>query len=58
MFKLFTDLELCKVLGFSRVTLWRLRKKGMPCIRIGRILRYKLDEVVLWLETQSEKESA
>ena len=58
MLKLLTDLELCEVLSFSRVTLWRLRQKGLPCIRVGRNLRYRLDEVMSWLEMQNEKESA
>ena len=31
---------------------------GMPCIQIGRTLRYKLDTVMSWLESQNEKESA
>lgn len=55
---LLTDKELGEVLGFSRVTLWRMRQMGMPCIQIGRTLRYKLDTVMSWLESQNEKESA
>lgn len=55
---LLTDKELVEVLGFSRVTLWRMRQMGMPCIQIGRTLRYKLDDVMAWLESQSRKESA
>ena len=55
---LLTDRELCEALGFSRVTLWRMRQMGMPCIQIGRTLRYKLDMVMSWLESQNEKESA
>lgn len=56
--KLLTDLELCEVLSLSRVTLWRMRQMGMPCIHIGRMLRYNLDAVMAWLESQNEKESA
>lgn len=55
---LLSDKELGKVLGFSRVTLWRMRQMGMPCIQIGRTLRYRLDAVMAWLETQNERESA
>ena len=46
-----TDTELGEVLGFSRVTFWRMRQMGMPCIRVGRTLRYVLDDVIEWLKS-------
>lgn len=54
MAMLLTDKELGEVLGFSRVTLWRMRQKGMPCIRVGRTLRYILDDVIKWLNLERE----
>lgn len=57
MLRLLSEKELCEVVCLSRVTLWNLRQKGMPCIRVGRTLRYKLDDVIAWLESQNKKES-
>jgi predicted DNA-binding transcriptional regulator AlpA len=33
----------------SRTTMWRLRQAGMPCVRIGRAIRYNPIEVMAWL---------
>ena len=41
--------ELAKHLKVSRSFLWELRKKGLPCIRIGRTVRYQPDAVAEWL---------
>jgi excisionase family DNA binding protein len=37
-------------LSLSRTTLYRLRKAGMPCIRVGRRVLYNPSEVSAWLE--------
>lgn len=41
--------DLAKHLKVSRSFLWELRKKGLPCIRIGRTVRYQPDAVAEWL---------
>lgn len=36
-------------LGVSRSTLWRLRQRGLPCLHVGRGVRYRASEVQAWL---------
>lgn len=39
--------EVCRLLKCSRVTLWRLRKKGkIKAYGIGSMVRYREDEVI------------
>lgn len=52
---LFTEHELSKFLKVSSVTLYRLRLFGMPCLRVGGQLRYDLDAVLKWLQTEKEE---
>jgi len=44
--------ELCKELNIeiNRVTAWRWRKEGMPCIQHGKKIRYDKDKVIEWME--------
>ena len=51
MSNLLTERELSKFLKVSIVTLYRLRLSGMPYIRVGGQLRYELDVVLKWLDT-------
>jgi excisionase family DNA binding protein len=50
--ELFTEEELCKWLTISRSTLWRLRKEGLPYIKVGNLTRYDKDDVLAWLKSQ------
>lgn len=50
MEKLLTEKELCEFLGLGRTTLYRLRKKGLPFVSVGRQIRYDKEEVLKWLE--------
>ncbi|MFR1436466.1 MAG: helix-turn-helix domain-containing protein [Acutalibacteraceae bacterium] len=52
---LFTEHELSKFLKVSSVTLYRLRLSGMPCLRVGGQLRYDLDAVLEWLQSEKEE---
>ena len=52
---LFTEHELSKFLKVSSVTLYRLRFSGMPCLRVGGQLRYDLDAVLAWLQSEKEE---
>lgn len=55
MSNLFTENELSKFLKVSPVTLYRLRLSGMPCFRVGGQLRYDLDAVLEWLQSEKEE---
>lgn len=40
-------------LGFERVeTIYRLCQRGLPHVRIGRNLRFKLSQVDAWVEAE------
>lgn len=48
---LLTQQELSKELKVEVSTLWKLRKMGMPYIRLGqRLIRYDFEEVEKWLK--------
>jgi len=48
-----TEKELCEWLKISRSTAVRLRRKGMPFVKIGkRFVRYNKEEVEKWLSKQ------
>lgn len=51
MKELLTQEEMCGKLQIDMTTLWKLRKMGMPYIRLGkRLIRYDFDDVVEWLK--------
>lgn len=54
--KLMTSVELRLYLDISDVTLFRLRQSGMPCFRVGRSFRYRMEDVMAWLCEQEEKQ--
>ncbi|ERG63792.1 hypothetical protein L332_04905 [Agrococcus pavilionensis RW1] len=49
---LLTEQELAAAMNYSRKTLqyWRQSGQGPPFIRLGRQVRYRVGEVVKWLE--------
>lgn len=48
---LLTDREVGELLGVSRTTLWRLRRKGgLPFGKVGREFRYRKSEVLTWVK--------
>ena len=49
-----TERELMRLLGFSRTTLWRLRKDGLPTFSVGRSVRYDIEKVRAWIALQGE----
>lgn len=52
MEKLMTRKELAEMLGLSPATLARWKwagEDGPPCIKIGRTVRYRHDDVMQWL---------
>lgn len=54
MANLVTETELCEQLKVSRTTLWVLRRKGLPFIRIGSLVRYEIEEVLNWFRAVHE----
>jgi len=44
--------EVLKILNISRTTLWRLKKKGLPHIKVGDSVRYVIDEVRDWIASE------
>ncbi len=49
---LLTIKELQKELNKSRATIFNYIKKGMPCVKKGRMNLFDIDEVRVWLERQ------
>ncbi len=46
MSKLYTESELCEILGISRTTVYRLRKLGLlKAVRFGRSVRYTREQI-------------
>lgn len=50
---LLTQQELSEKLKVEVITLYKLRKMGMPYIRLGqRLIRYDFEEVEKWLKSK------
>jgi excisionase family DNA binding protein len=48
--------ETAKMLSVCEKTLWTLTKAGeIPAVRIGRAVRYSMDDLHQWIESRSEK---
>ncbi|HNV70833.1 MAG TPA: helix-turn-helix domain-containing protein [Candidatus Ozemobacteraceae bacterium] len=41
--------ELMKFLQVKRNTIYTLRRLGMPTVKIGRSVRFRLDSIMTWL---------
>lgn len=54
---LLTRKALAEKLGIKVVTVYRLQKKGLPVILVGRLPRYDYDSVLSWLQMQKGGES-
>ena len=51
-----TTKELAKYLQVHENTIGRYVKKGMPCVKLEKAIRFDLDDVLNWIKEQSEKE--
>ncbi len=51
--------ELASLLGIPLATIyrWRSRGDGSPGIRVGRHVRYRLEDVDRWLDEQRDRHS-
>jgi excisionase family DNA binding protein len=50
-----TENQICEWLKISRSTAVRLRKEGMPFIKLGKAVRYDKDKVQEWLDKRTHK---
>jgi predicted DNA-binding transcriptional regulator AlpA len=50
-----TEVEIADFLKLSTRTLqsWRIKSDGPPFIRVGRAIRYRLRDVVAWIEART-----
>ncbi|MDW8437331.1 MAG: DNA methyltransferase [Chloroherpetonaceae bacterium] len=51
---LLKEREVCQWLKISRTTFWRLKKEGLPTIKIGNSYRYDMNEIANWIERSSK----
>lgn len=47
--------ELGQMLGVSPPVIRRLESEGLPCVRLGEVIRYPLDAVTAWLASRGGK---
>lgn len=52
--------QLCERLQVSRPRIQEMRRRGMPCVRVGTggpraALRFDWEQVKAWLEAETEK---
>lgn len=52
MDNILTIKELCEKLKFSRETIYKWRKQGMPSIKVNRAVRFNETDVMEWLNTK------
>lgn len=51
--------EICEYLGLSRDTVYKwIEQKGMPAHRVGRLWKFKKDEVDSWIRAGGAKEES
>lgn len=49
--------ELAQKLGVHPATVFRLRKEGLPYIKVSpKVVRYDLEDVVAWMKARGQKE--
>lgn len=53
--RLLTLAEVAEVLRVSPKTVQRLLKRGLPCIRFGRSVRFEPKAVSRWLDARKEE---
>lgn len=52
---LLTKKEIAKFLKVSEPTIDRWRKKGMPFIKTGKLVRFNREEVLKWFEKNNSE---
>lgn len=51
---LLCDKKIGAILGVSRTTLYRYRLNGMPYLKLGKSIRYALEEVIDWSKANAQ----
>ncbi|HEY2757792.1 MAG TPA: helix-turn-helix domain-containing protein [Pseudolabrys sp.] len=53
--ELVTEVEIADFLKLSTRTLqsWRINNDGPPFVRVGRAIRYRLRDVIRWIEART-----
>ena len=52
-----TENQMAERLQISRTTLYQLRKEGMPCLRVNRMVRYRLEDVEKFLAERAHRDA-
>ncbi|KJS67022.1 MAG: hypothetical protein JL50_10820 [Peptococcaceae bacterium BICA1-7] len=52
-----TRAELAKLLRVNERTIDRLRKNGMPYMKVGSNIRFQWSKVLEWIDEQSQRKS-
>jgi len=47
--------RLAELLGISVSHINKLMTEGLPCLKIGRAVRYRVSDVVTWLQKRSTR---
>ncbi len=47
--------EVCEYLNISRTTFWRLKKDGLPTLKVGNSYRYNIDEIKNWVVSEGQQ---
>lgn len=56
-FKFLTVEDVSEMLQVSRITIYNLKKKGMPFIKIGKNIRFDQQEVLDWIRENNKREA-
>ena len=55
--KFLTVEDVAEMLQVTRTTIYNLKKKGLPFIKLGKNIRFDQDEVVEWVKSNSTVET-
>ena len=53
--KYLTIEDVSEMLQVTRTTIYNLKKKGMPFIKLGKTIRFDQDEVINWIKANNER---
>jgi excisionase family DNA binding protein len=55
---LWTTADVARFLGCSERQVYKLRKEGMPTLRVGGMVRFDQSKILTWLETRDSSDSS
>ena len=53
--KYLTIEDVSEMLQVTSTTIYNLKKKGMPFIKLGKTIRFDQDEVIDWIKANNER---